>query len=166
MLEVLKQARNAFVWNLNTDLDNIPACDQWAKMLRKNIDDLDKAIVELESQGKTMKVEGPLHVVCQCDKCKAESQEPVAWHIGWLVRNSQGKLDLLTELQIDSSLEKYERLHKLYTHPPQRTWVDLTDSQIEQIYYDLVKIYRGAPMPWGQIQFGKALQAKLKEKNT
>ena len=42
-------------------------------------------------------------------------QEPVAGHIGWLVRNSQGKLDLLTELQIDSSLEKYERLHKLYT---------------------------------------------------
>jgi hypothetical protein len=48
-------------------------------------------------------------------------QEPVALHIGWLVRNSQGKLDLLTELQIDSSLEKYERMHKLYTHPPQRT---------------------------------------------
>jgi hypothetical protein len=48
-------------------------------------------------------------------------QEPVAGHIGWLVRNRQGKLDLLTELQIDSSLEKYERLHKLYTHPPQRT---------------------------------------------
>jgi hypothetical protein len=25
-----------------------------------------------------MKVEGPLHVVCQCDKCKTESQEPMA----------------------------------------------------------------------------------------
>lgn len=49
MLEVLKQARNAFVWNLNTDLDNIPACDQWAKMLRKNIDDLDKVIAEFDS---------------------------------------------------------------------------------------------------------------------
>jgi len=36
------------VWNLNTDLDNIPACEQWAKMLRKNIDDLDKAIVDAE----------------------------------------------------------------------------------------------------------------------
>jgi hypothetical protein len=58
-------------------------------------------------------------------------QEPVALHIGWLVRNSQGKLDLLTELQIDSSLEKYERLHKLYTTPPQRK--PLTDEQIQQI---------------------------------
>jgi hypothetical protein len=73
MIEVLKQARNAFVWNLNTDLDTIPACDQWAKMLRKNIDDLDKAIAELESQGKTMKVEGPLHVVCQCNECKEKN---------------------------------------------------------------------------------------------
>jgi len=47
-IEVMRQARNAFVWNLNTDLDNIPACEQWAKMLRKNIDDLDKAIVDAE----------------------------------------------------------------------------------------------------------------------
>ena len=31
---------------------------------------------------EAMKVEGPLHVVCQCDKCKAEKQDtnqPVAW---------------------------------------------------------------------------------------
>jgi len=47
-IEVMRQARNALVWNLNTDLDNIPACEQWAKMLRKNIDDLDKAIVDAE----------------------------------------------------------------------------------------------------------------------
>jgi len=47
-IEVMRQVRNALVWNLNTDLDNIPACEQWAKMLRKNIDDLDKAIVDAE----------------------------------------------------------------------------------------------------------------------
>jgi len=47
-IEVMRQARNALVWNLNTDLDNIPACDQWAKMLRKNIDALDKAIADAE----------------------------------------------------------------------------------------------------------------------
>jgi len=47
-IEVMRQARNALVWNLNTDLDNIPACEQWANMLRKNIDDLDKAIADAE----------------------------------------------------------------------------------------------------------------------
>jgi hypothetical protein len=50
--DVMRQARNAFVWNLNTDLDNIPACEQWANMLRKNIDDLDKAIEEAEQKEK------------------------------------------------------------------------------------------------------------------
>lgn len=64
-----------------------------------------------------------------------QEQEPVALHIGWLVRNSQGKLDLLTELQIDSSLEKYERMHKLYTHPPQRKPLTL-----HQIHKALVSI--------------------------
>jgi hypothetical protein len=46
--EVMRQVRNALVWNLNTDLDNIPACEKWADMLRKNIDDLDKAIADAE----------------------------------------------------------------------------------------------------------------------
>ena len=47
-IEVMRQARNAFVWNLNTDLDNISSCEQWANMLRKNIDALDKAIADAE----------------------------------------------------------------------------------------------------------------------
>ena len=47
-IEAMRQESNAFVWNLNTDFDNIPACEQWANMLRKNIDDLDKAIADAE----------------------------------------------------------------------------------------------------------------------
>jgi len=47
-----------------------------------------------------------------------------------------------------------------------RPWVDLSDSQIEQVYHDVAKLHRGAAMPWGQIQFGRALQALIKEKNT
>jgi hypothetical protein len=49
---------------------------------------------------------------------------------------------------------------------PQREWVDLSDSQIERVYHDVAKLHRGAAMPWGQIQFGRALQALIKEKNT
>ena len=48
----------------------------------------------------------------------------------------------------------------------QRQWVGLTDTQIERVYFETVKKHRGAPMPWGQVQFGKALEAKLKEMNT
>ena len=53
----------------------------------------------------------------------------------------------------------------VYTTPPKRPWVGLSDSQIEQVYYDVAKLHRGAPMPWGQVQFGNALQALVKEKN-
>jgi hypothetical protein len=45
------------------------------------------------------------------------------------------------------------------------TWVDLTDTQIEQVYFDVVQEHRGAPMPWGQVQFGRALLEKFKEVN-
>ena len=52
---------------------------------------LDEEGMYLVHQTAQAKVEGPLHVVCQCDKCKAQPvQEPVAkvchdleGHIGW-----------------------------------------------------------------------------------
>jgi hypothetical protein len=47
-----------------------------------------------------------------------------------------------------------------------KPWVYLTDAQIEAIYYEVVTLHRGAPMPWGQVIFGRAVQAKSKELNT
>ena len=49
---------------------------------------------------------------------------------------------------------------------PQRPWVDLSETQIQNIYYKVVDEHRGAPMPWGQVVFAQAVQAALKEKNT
>jgi hypothetical protein len=51
----------------------------------------------------------------------------------------------------------------LYLEQP---WVNLSDSQIEEIYYKTAAIHRGAAMPHGQVVFGRALQAKLRELNT
>jgi hypothetical protein len=50
----------------------------------------------------------------------------------------------------------------LYLEQP---WVGLSDSQIENIYNEVVKIHRGAAMPYGQVVFGRAVQAKLRELN-
>ena len=44
--ELMQQALEAFEWNYNTDLDNIPACEQWAKMLKKNIAALRERLAE------------------------------------------------------------------------------------------------------------------------
>jgi len=62
------------------------------------------------------KVEGSLHVVCQCDKCKA--------------------------------------------HPPQRTWVGLTDEDIGDAYVAWDDT-NGASFA----DFARAIEAKLKQKN-
>jgi hypothetical protein len=47
-----------------------------------------------------------------------------------------------------------------------KPWVDLTDTQIQNIYYKVVDEHRGAAMPHGQVLFGRAVQARLKELNT
>jgi hypothetical protein len=49
---------------------------------------------------------------------------------------------------------------KLFTHPPQRTWVGLTDADFREIYetYPIVE-----EDPWDH---ERAIEAKLKEKNT
>jgi len=47
----------------------------------------------------------------------------------------------------------------IYYTPPQRTWVGLTDEEIEDLYFDKFSM--------GELKaFAKAIEAKLKEKNT
>ena len=91
---------------------------------------------------KTMKVEGPLHVVCQCDKCKAQPEQgPVAW---W---NDTG-----THIDLNVS----GRGTPLYTHPLQRTWVGLTAKEKHEFRYSHMTT----------ADFIEDIEAKLKEKNT
>ena len=45
---VMQQALEALEWNYNTDLDNIAACEQWAKMLKETITALRAALAEPE----------------------------------------------------------------------------------------------------------------------
>jgi len=51
----------------------------------------------------------------------------------------------------------------LYTHPPQRTWVGLTDEEQSFIYDQVKQIVNSKPF-W--VRFADAIEAKLKEKNT
>ena len=46
-----------------------------------------------------------------------------------------------------------------------REWVDLTRTQIEDVYFKVKEEYGGGPQMEGQLAFGEALQAKIKEKN-
>jgi lysozyme family protein len=49
---------------------------------------------------------------------------------------------------------------------PQRTWVDLTRTQMQDVYFEVLKEHRGGHQIQGQLAFGEALQAKIREKNT
>jgi|GEM_PF-6572118 len=48
--ELMQQALEALEWNYNTDLDNIYACEQWAKILKKNIAALREMLAQPEQE--------------------------------------------------------------------------------------------------------------------
>ena len=48
---------------------------------------------------------------------------------------------------------------KLYTIPPKRTWVGLTDEEYKELHLQIGPVYYYQ-------EYGQAIEAKLKEKNT
>ena len=96
-------------------------------------------------------------------------QEPVAW---MFQHDETGRMNYVSNDGIhDPTMflgmnPRYALVCPLYTTPPQRTWVGLTRTQMQDVYFEVLKEYRGGPQMDGQRAFGEALQAKLKEKNT
>ena len=102
-----------------------------------------------------------------------ESQEPVAW----IWKDMRGQ-------EIVSLFEPRLNSVPLYTHPPQRTWVDLTEEELRiafgKLYPSDIGILElsennrdyaveaiGARHHWTAFKAGaRAGEAKLKEKNT
>jgi len=74
--------------------------------------------------------------------------EPFAWF-----RYQQGD-----RIYYDS--KKWDDCQPLYTSPPQRTWKNLTKTQINAIFC------RNALKVDGGQSFARVIEAKLKEKNT
>jgi hypothetical protein len=74
-------------------------------------------------------------------------QEPFAWF-----RYQQGS-------RVYYDTKKWDDCQPLYTSPPQRTWVDLTDE--EYIHITDSVYHQGH----GLVAYYKAIEAKLKEKN-
>ena len=55
---------------------------------------------------------------------------------------------------------------QIYTTPPQRTWVGLTDEDRQAAFESMPDMLDGFLKTWGWLHFSKAIEAKLKEKNT
>jgi hypothetical protein len=83
-------------------------------------------------------------------------QEPVAWGVDWGKAGDISCVSIIKRLP-DGRIEvvAVEYAPYSYTSPPaQRTWVGLTDEEIEDCYGGEVS------------DFARAIEAKLKEKNT
>jgi hypothetical protein len=90
-----------------------------------------------------------------------ESQEPVAWvnqsAIDWFTSDKQG-----SNAYVQTNLAKSKNNSAtvpIFTHPPQRTWVGLTDDD------EILAISNTMPYA-NRFEFARAIEAKLKEKNT
>ena len=66
---------------------------------------------------------------------EAENQEPVAW---MFQHDETGRMTFVETQQIEWGWEKnnprYTKIGPLYTTPQQRTWVELTKQQYDDIY--------------------------------
>ena len=82
-----------------------------------------------------------------------ESQEPVAW----MYVNIDGECEDIGYGK--TYLAGLDGCTPLYTHPPQRTWVGLTDDEIYEMYSEPTSDSE-------MIAFAREVEAKLKEKNT
>lgn len=84
----------------------------------------------------------------QCPKTQPEP-EPVAW-----ISNSSARM-----IHWSGDTPAYgEDWKPLYTEPPKKEWVGLTDEEISEIYNDCDD--------WEHYEYERAIEAKLKEKNS
>jgi hypothetical protein len=91
---------------------------------------------------------GAESILFAIEELRGRSQEPVAW----MVYTLDGKSVCVTDNPTHFTPE--HRALPLYTTPPQRTWVGLTDEEVWECYSGQGSV------------FYQAIEAKLKEKNT
>jgi hypothetical protein len=99
-------------------------------------------------------------------KVVGPAQEPVAW----MVYTQDGQSVYVTDNQTD--IQESQRALPLYTSPPKREWVGLTDAEVDEIYEQVETLVHDSWAGNGTvglmfpITLYKMLEAKLKEKNT
>jgi hypothetical protein len=138
-LEIIKNMRSGYGDDYHTG-------KEWTAM-----DALRQAIEQAEKQEKLCNYCGGIgRVVCN-GRCMSE-QEPVAWvDKVWVER-----LDISKQLRMELLFSRCQLNNNqipLYTAPPKREWVGLTDEEI-------------VACGWCDLRFARAIEAKLKERNT
>ena len=85
-------------------------------------------------------------------------QEPVAWRVKVETKLRNGLVDVGYQVRSEK-LSRHDE--PLYTHPPQRTWVGLTDVEIAQAIKSINMLHGDYAT-----EIAYAIESKLKELNT
>ena len=97
-----------------------------------------------------------LDAITAIKEALAQTQEPVAWKL------PDKNVVFWEDTKEVDKYHGFKPTIPLYTTPPPRTWVGLTDDEVAQAMYRADAIFTG-PM---QFKFAKEIEAKLKEKNS
>jgi hypothetical protein len=84
--------------------------------------------------------------------CECESWEPKQEPVGWMFVNEDGECEQIEYGPVFDD----PGVTPLYAAPPKREWVGLTDEER----------YLGDARSAEEIEYARAIEAKLKEKNT
>ena len=144
MIEVLKQALDALETEVSIDWTNNDEFNASAEKMHDAITSLRQAIAELESQEPVA-----LESFIKWD----EDIEPVGEVVGFIEDSNYIMVKVHDEKQISLNDE-------LYIHPPQRTWVGLTDEEVN----NAIKEKNISPL-FTYRMIARTIEAKLKQKN-
>ena len=149
MIEAMKQALDAFhqIFESTPVYHNDGTCiinDKSVELSNKAIASLQQAIAKLESQ------------------------EPVAWSCWQSCLNDDGTqtspwVHRLSKFKPHESIINKD-IVPLYTHPPQRTWVGLTDEDKKQMAKEANYHWEMTAGEYAE-RIGQLTEAKLKQKN-
>jgi hypothetical protein len=160
-LEIIKNMRSGYGDDYHTG-------KEWRAMeaLRQAIKQAEKeaTLQEISDIGQEAHTDHPMrHWDRTCPACvaEAEKQEPVAW----LVR------DYVDGFRYVSSTENPSGTisglsEPLYTAPPKREWIGLTEEEIKDMYNKAIHEITTVSQFVMFKTFARAIEAKLKEKNT
>jgi len=95
----------------------------------------------------------------ECKAALEAKDEPVAW----MRTSGTGSPVVTEELLVAMPEMRWNFQQPLYTTPPQRTWVGLTDEEMKDALISVDPATKRLPI--GFARFGRAIEAKLCEKN-
>jgi hypothetical protein len=106
---------------------------------------------------------GTAEAIAVVEKALAQEQEqvPVAWPC--LIAEADFSENTVILAMQCTDYKVSAGNHWLSNTPPQRTWVGLTDEEIQECYNEAYKIVQGRRL---ENAFYKTIEAKLKERNT